>query len=268
MPEADGTLQEDELTAAQDLGGEEPLLLQARIWLPVAAGQGHGSAPPASALPELLRPGTLAGSAVLTPGLGGPDVPGEIEAATRRIEGVTVASPSPFPGEILPSTQGKTTDHFDLPSLPLAAAARGETREAPSAAGFSVPERFPSPPWEASFQSRVLWMVKEQVQFAELQLNPPHLGPVEVKITLQNHEASISFGSQQVLVREAIELALPRLREALGESGVHLMGVDVSGHSPGQDHSQSGFDRERRGQETEEEELTLRFHEGLIDHYV
>ncbi len=81
--------------------------------------------------------------------------------------------------------------------------------------------------WERAFGERVVWLMGQQIQAAEIKLNPPHLGPLEVRLTLSGGEASLSFGTPHAPVREAIEQALPRLREQLAEQNVVLVNVDV-----------------------------------------
>ena len=68
---------------------------------------------------------------------------------------------------------------------------------------------------------------------ADLQLNPPELGPLEVRISMVDDEARITFTASHPQVREALEMALPKLRDMLGSSGVQLLQVDVSGHGAG-----------------------------------
>ncbi|HSQ04814.1 MAG TPA: flagellar hook-length control protein FliK, partial [Burkholderiales bacterium] len=72
---------------------------------------------------------------------------------------------------------------------------------------------------------KITWMVGEQHPVAELHVNPPDLGPLEIRLTLSgddNATASAQFASPHAPVREAIEAALPRLREMLAESGITL----------------------------------------------
>jgi len=69
---------------------------------------------------------------------------------------------------------------------------------------------------------------------AELHLNPPHLGPLEVRLSItsdQNAVANAQFTSPHAAVREAIEAAMPRLREILAESGVTLGNTTVGNDS-------------------------------------
>jgi flagellar hook-length control protein FliK len=58
-------------------------------------------------------------------------------------------------------------------------------------------------------------------------LNPPNLGPLEVRLTLQQDQASVVFSAQQVAVRDALEAALPRLRELLEQQSLQLVQADV-----------------------------------------
>lgn len=85
------------------------------------------------------------------------------------------------------------------------------------------------PNWAQAAGQRVLWMVKNETQSAELRINPPDLGPVEMRVTLNgNDQASVSFASPHAGVRDALEAAFPRLRDMLGTNGLVLADVSVS----------------------------------------
>jgi len=96
------------------------------------------------------------------------------------------------------------------------------------AAHYVLETPFQQTGWGDALNKRISMMVSGEVQRAELHLNPKELGPIEVKIKLSHDQASISFSAQHGVVREAIESALPRLREMLAESGLTLVGADVS----------------------------------------
>ena len=83
--------------------------------------------------------------------------------------------------------------------------------------------------WDQALGERIQWMVNQKMQGAQIKLNPAHLGPMEVRIQVQNDQASIQFNSAHSVVREALEAALPRLRDMFEASGVELVNVDVSG---------------------------------------
>jgi flagellar hook-length control protein FliK len=75
--------------------------------------------------------------------------------------------------------------------------------------------------------SRVVWMAKEGVQQAELRLTPANMGPVEVRLHVQNDQASVTFLAQHAATRDALEQALPRLRDSFAESGLELANAEV-----------------------------------------
>ena len=85
--------------------------------------------------------------------------------------------------------------------------------------------------WDQALGERIQWMANHKLQGAQIKLNPANLGPMEVRIQVQNEQASIQFTSAHGVVREALEAALPRLRDMFDASGVELVDVDVSGQS-------------------------------------
>ncbi|BCB26174.1 hypothetical protein SKTS_10600 [Sulfurimicrobium lacus] len=85
--------------------------------------------------------------------------------------------------------------------------------------------------WGDALGQKVVWMAGQHQQVAELHLNPPHLGPMEVRLTINNDQVSALFVSHQPAVREAIEAAMPRLREMFADSGMMLGNAMVSSDS-------------------------------------
>jgi len=85
--------------------------------------------------------------------------------------------------------------------------------------------------WDDAFSQRVAWVANNTQQIAQLHLNPPNLGPVEIRITLNSDQANATFTSPHAAVREAIEAAVPRLRDMLADNGLSLGNVNVSSQS-------------------------------------
>lgn len=88
--------------------------------------------------------------------------------------------------------------------------------------------------WDGALAQKVVWLAGERQQVAELHLNPPHLGPLEVRVSVaadQSGTAHAQFTSPHAAVREAIEAAMPRLREILAESGITLGNTTVGNES-------------------------------------
>lgn len=69
---------------------------------------------------------------------------------------------------------------------------------------------------------KVVWLASRNSQVAELSLNPPQLGSVEVRLTMSGGEAGAQFFAASPVAREAIESALPRLRELMAQAGINL----------------------------------------------
>lgn len=99
--------------------------------------------------------------------------------------------------------------------------------------------------WTRVMSSRVVWMAREGAQHAELRLNPAHLGSVEVRLSMQNEQTSVSFIASNAAAREALEQALPRLRESFSDNGLALNHAEVS-H---QEQSPQGSEQDERLQE-------------------
>jgi flagellar hook-length control protein FliK len=121
------------------------------------------------------------------------------------------------------------------------------SRDVPShSTSVAVPVNQPG--WDQALGERVHWLVTQRFQTAEIHLNPPELGPVEVRLSMDHDQAQIQFFSPHASVRDAIEAALPRLREMMGDGGVQLMNVDVGQHSAErQSHFQTDFGAAHRG---------------------
>ena len=82
--------------------------------------------------------------------------------------------------------------------------------------------------WDRGLGDKLVWMAGQKQQVAELHLNPPDLGPLKITLTLNHDQASAQFVSAHAAVREAIEAAMPRLREMLADSGITLGNANVS----------------------------------------
>jgi flagellar hook-length control protein FliK len=97
-----------------------------------------------------------------------------------------------------------------------------------ASAAITVP--FGQAEWGQAFGNQVVWAVNQGMPGAELHLSPPDLGPMSVRISMDQDQATMAFSSPHAVVREAIEAALPRLRDMLGNQGITLADVNVSHH--------------------------------------
>ena len=111
-----------------------------------------------------------------------------------------------------------------------------------AAAAAAVPSdkltgRVGTPAWDQQLGQKVVWMAAGGDQSATLTLNPPDLGPVQVVLTVTNDQADAAFMSAQPEVRQALEAAMPRLREMMSEAGIAFGNASVSAGTPGQQES-------------------------------
>ena len=110
--------------------------------------------------------------------------------------------------------------------------------------------------WSEDIGNRVVWMSNRMENRAELVLTPPQMGRIEVSLTITGDQATASFISGNPNVREALESALPRLREILAEAGIQLGQAQVGAENTRQpaqqerrpDQRQLDHDGENSGQ--------------------
>jgi flagellar hook-length control protein FliK len=78
---------------------------------------------------------------------------------------------------------------------------------------------------------QIVWMADKDAQVAELRINPPELGPVEVRLEISGDEATVQFASAHAEVRNALDGAIARLRESMAQAGISLGEASVSAES-------------------------------------
>ncbi len=93
--------------------------------------------------------------------------------------------------------------------------------------------------WGPALGSRIVTMVAEGVQEARIQLDPPELGSMELKLQVHQDQTSVQVQVQNNQVRDVLEANAQRLRDALAQQGMTLSGFDVSTQS-GSSQQQSG----------------------------
>lgn len=85
--------------------------------------------------------------------------------------------------------------------------------------------------WERTLGQQLNWMVNHRMREASIQVNPPNLGPIEIKISQQHNQTNVTFFCHETAVREAIENAMPKLREMFNSQGISLNQAQVSDQS-------------------------------------
>ncbi len=82
--------------------------------------------------------------------------------------------------------------------------------------------------WGEALGERVSLLLNNKLNSAEIRIDPPHLGKLDIQIQLKDDSASIVISTQHAHTRDLIESASIRLREFLQESGYNSVDVDVS----------------------------------------
>lgn len=98
--------------------------------------------------------------------------------------------------------------------------------------------------WGKALGQQMVHMGKAGEHVAELQLNPPELGPLKVTLSMNDNQVQALFVSTHSSVRAAVEAALPQLRITLADNGISLGNTSVS--SGGQ--QQPAFAQNQNGQ--------------------
>ncbi|MFY9973744.1 MAG: flagellar hook-length control protein FliK, partial [Chromatiaceae bacterium] len=131
------------------------------------------------------------------------------------------------------------------------------------------------PDWSGDLGERVLWLIGRRESLAELHLDPPDLGSLEIRVRHERDATSVHFLVQSGAARDLLESALPRLRELFGEAGLSLQHLEVSERQPGrhgggQDSGPGGGHAWREEESSaigERPRLRWGRGEGLIDTY-
>ena len=141
-------------------------------------------------------------------------------------------------------------------SLPEAATIENDRRTVPTkgvepTGSLSVSQGATAPPpvtltietpvhdasWRVDAATRIASLVTRGVEHAEVRVTPPDLGPVELRIDVRGGEATLAIVATQATTRDALEQALPMLRDMLAQQGLSLGQATVA---DGRAESQSG----------------------------
>ncbi|WP_420592023.1 flagellar hook-length control protein FliK [Bacterioplanoides sp.] len=131
--------------------------------------------------------------------------------------------------------------------------------------------------WTPAMGSRIVTMVAENIQQAEIHLDPPELGSLEIKLQVNQEQANVQVQVQNPQVKEVLEANAQRLKDELAEQGLELAGFDVSQQEHGQSGDSSGGssdDSEPSGEwladttdGENQETVKVTSHNGVLDAY-
>ncbi len=101
--------------------------------------------------------------------------------------------------------------------------------------GFDKAVNIHKPEGQQQLNEKIRWMVNARNTLAEIRLDPPELGSMQVRVNVAGDAASVSFVVQSQQAKDALSDAMPKLREMLSEQGIELGDAQVR-----KDNSSSG----------------------------
>ncbi len=166
--------------------------------------------------------------------------------------------------------------------LPLSLSPATTTSSAlPTTLQAEISQPFGRPAWAQGMSKQIVWMANQNIRSAEIRLNPGHLGPIEVRIDMSDDQINVAMSSRHAVVREAMEAALPKLREMLEQNGMNLSDTDISQHSFAEQREQNLASENSRFFSANSEQADLAAHtddviagaqrqvaDSMVDYYI
>lgn len=99
----------------------------------------------------------------------------------------------------------------------------------------------------SELNEKIAIMAGKELQTATIRLDPSEMGSMNIKLSMQNDQATVVIHAQNAQSRELLEQQLPRLREMLQQQGIALGDTQVQADSGSQQQSafQQGDDGHR-----------------------
>ncbi|WP_296059089.1 flagellar hook-length control protein FliK [uncultured Amphritea sp.] len=126
--------------------------------------------------------------------------------------------------------------------------------------------------WSQAVNDRVMIMASKNGQFADIQLDPPELGSLQVRLHVKNEQVTVVFNTPHGSVRDALEQNMPRLREMFADQGLNLSESSVEDHSGGNQREDSGSGSSFMGYQSDivddgQVEIVVGESLSLVDYY-
>ncbi|MDY6928491.1 MAG: flagellar hook-length control protein FliK [Pseudomonadota bacterium] len=140
---------------------------------------------------------------------------------------------------------------------------------------FDKPVNVQQTQGQQQIAEKIRWMVNGRQSMAEIRLDPPEMGSMQIRLNVSGDSASVSFVVQSQQAKEALNEAMPRLRDMFSEQGLDLGESFVSQQNSGEagdgefaDQQGGGFGESAEDETKSQETHVVRPANGLIDDYV
>lgn len=209
--------------------------------------------PPPPTGPQLTGAGLPGQLASLFPGqalVPGEGVDGELasrelfNSLQQTVAGRGQLADGTFPELLKAPAVDRMASNAELTVLSPASQPGIRGMETPLMRGYATSVEVPvgAADWGEKVMGKLTWLTAAQMTVAEIHVTPPELGPLDVRVQVQNDQATVTVHASTPAVRDQLEAQSQRLRDMLAEQGLHLQGFDVtdsgtrerSGESPDQ----------------------------------
>ncbi|MGV3742211.1 MAG: flagellar hook-length control protein FliK [Burkholderiaceae bacterium] len=222
-----------QLDPAAELGKGKPLALDTEEQAPKAKHGDDSGLDLLNAKPDLVQTAKDAGKA---------------SSDTAQSQQFSLTQPTALQSGAIPSDSATALQSGLMPEAGTTQAsvlapmqlALNKVHAASTQAADTLAPPVGTPAWDQAVGQKIVWMVGGAQQSASLSLNPPDLGPMQIVLNVSNSQANATFVAAQPEVRQALEAALPKLREMLGDAGIQLGQTNINAGNPQQGQ---GFDR-------------------------
>lgn len=110
----------------------------------------------------------------------------------------------------------------------------------PTLQDLKLSPQAPASQWGEAVGEKVALMFNSKLNSAEIRLDPPHLGKLEIQIQLKDDTATVVINTQHAQTRDLLDAASARLKEFLQEAGYSSVDVDVSHREQSMAQGESG----------------------------
>lgn len=192
--------------------------------------------------------------------------------ANTTQEALTAAMNEAVPDEIAGQDAAPSAPTNSAAPLHNLLAAHKAAEASPQAASAEVRTPVGAPGWADEIGTHLTLMAANGREAASLRLSPEHLGPVEVRISMKDGDASVTFTAANPDTRSALEQSLPRLREMFASQGLVLGDANVSRDGPRDTFRPATFANASRGSSdagsSDDVKSVTLSRVGLVDTYV
>lgn len=161
-------------------------------------------------------------------------VPMGTQVAGGNINGIKGSNKTPNPAGI-----GNDTTLQAAGAMTATQQLRAE-QQTPAAAAVQSPMVLTKENASDQVAERVQMMMSKNLKHVDIRLDPPELGRMQIRMSLNNDSATVHFTVQNQQTRDMVDQAMPRLREMLSQQGIQLADTSVQQQGQQQRHASHG----------------------------